>query len=886
VAPPPLTPRRGWRWPALVRGIRALRDPARADRDTDDEIRHFLDESAADLEAGGVPPAEARRRARLAWGDSVAIRESVRSSGWEHLAATLVDDVRQGARRLRRSPGFTTVAVLTLAIGVGASTAIFSAVNPILFAPLPYPAADRIGIVLENGRADVSTFAMYRALAEETRTFDALAAMRRWQPALAGRDVPERLEGQRVTSGFFAALGVAPAFGHDFTPDDDRPGAARVAIVADSLWRRRFAADPAIVGSTVRLDDTPYVVAGVMPAAFEDVLAPAAEIWTPLQYDPALPSDGREWGHHLRTIVRLADRQSLASATLDAAAAGRAMIAAHRPETYAPDTQVSIASLHGTLVAGVRPVLVAMTGAVLLVLIIACVNVTNLLLARGAHRRGEFALRAALGAGRARLVLHVLTESVLLAVLSAVAGVVFAVFAVRALVTIAPAALPRVAAIAVDGQVLAFALALATIAGLAFGTLPALEAAGRDPHRDIQDASHRSAGGHGRVRRLLVVAEVALALVLLVGAGLLMRSIGGLLSMPLGFETSDRLSLQLQLAGRRFNEPAAAARFHLQALDAVRRVPGVTAAAATSQLPLSGDRDEYGARFDEEGGRPADRFAVYRYAVSPGYFDTTGIPILRGRGIDEHDRRDAPAVVVISAALAAARFGGDDPIGRRLHVGSAGPFTIVGVAGNVRQASLAATDADAVYLSVDQTWYPETTMSYVVRAIGNPAALARGVEQAIWTLDKDQPIVRVATLSALVEASEAQRRFALRVFGGFAAIALGLAAIGIYGILAGGVSERRREIGLRAALGATRPQIIGLVVGQGLALAAAGAAVGLAVAAFVSRGLSTLLFGVSRLDPVTYGAVVALLALVAAAACAIPAWRAVRIDPSIALRAD
>jgi putative ABC transport system permease protein len=861
-------------------------NPAAADADADDEVRHFLDESQADLVARGVPAADARRETRTRWGHPMAIREVVRGSGWEYVAGTVAADVRQGARRLRHSPGFTATAVVTLALGVGASTAIFSAVNPILFAPLPYPAGDRLGFVLENGRANDTTFGMFLTLAAQTRVFDTLATIRVWQPAMAGADAPERLDGQRVTPGFFRVLGIAPAIGRDFTDADDRPGGGRVVIVANALWRRRLGADPAAVGRTIRLDDTPYVIIGVMPPGFEDLLSPAAQVWTPLRYDPALPPDGREWGHHLTTIVRLPPDVTVAAASREANAAARAMLQEVRPRTYGPDTQVSVAPLHDVLVGGVRPVLLAMAGAVLLVLAIACVNVTNLLLARGARRRGEFALRAALGAGRARLVRQLLTESVLLAALSAILGVAFAVFAVRALVAIAPAALPRAASIRVDGQVLAFALAIATLASLAFGLLPALEAAGSDPHRDMQESSSRTAHGHGRVRRALVAAEVALALILLVGAGLLMRSVNGLLAEPLGFQSANRLTLQLQLVGHRFDTPAAASRFYAQALDAVRRVPGVAGAAATTQLPLSGDRDEYGAQFPDEPGRAADILAVYRYAVSPGYFETTGIPILHGRAIDDRDRRDAPTVAVISAGLAAARFGSEDPIGHRLRVGPAGPFTIVGVAGNVRQASLSATDANAVYMSADQTWFVEPAMSFVVRTPGNPAALGHAVQQAIWTLDKDQPIVRTTTMKTLIEASEAQRGFALIVFESFAAAALLLAAIGIYGILAGGVSERTREIGLRAALGATCPQIVAMVLRQGLILTAAGGAIGVAGAAAASRGLGTLLFGVSRLDPLTYVTVAALLTAVACAACVMPAWRAVRVDPSIALRAE
>jgi putative ABC transport system permease protein len=872
-------------WRSLVRGARALVNPRAADRDADEEIRHFLDESAAELESRGVGAADARRAARAAWGHPIAVREQVRGSGWEHIVATAAADVRHGIRRLRRTPGFTLVAVSTLALGIGASTAIFSAINPILLASLPYPGAARVAAVLENGRADLGTFGMYRTIVTRTRAFESVAVVRRWRPAMTGVDAPERLEGQRVTASYFDVLGVAPAIGRGFTAEDDRFQGQKVVVLGDAVWRRRFAGDPSIVGRTIRLDDSPYLVIGVMPAGFENVVAPAAQVWTALQYDPALPSNGREWGHHLATVARLANGVSIDAASRETDAAGRAMLAEIRPATYDSRTRFSVEPLQASLVRGVQPVLLALAGAVLLVLVIACVNVTNLLLARGAQRRGEFALRAALGAGRARLVRQMLTESLLLAVMGGAAGLAIAAAAVRGLVAIAPAGLPRAGAIHLDGEVLAFAIGLTTIVGLGFGLLPAFDAAGTDPHRDIQDATHR-ATGRSRTRRVLVVAEVALAFVLLIGAGLLLRSVTGLLAVPVGFDASHLLTFQVQLVGHKFDSPGAGSIFYQQAVDAVRRVPGVIAAGAASQLPLSGDRDEYGAHFPEDTGQARTTMPVFRYAIYPGYLEAAGIPIRRGRAIDARDRRGAPLVAVISASLASARFGSLDPIGHQLRIGPAGPFTIVGVVGDVRQVSLASTDARAVYINAEQSWFDDAVMSFVVRTQGNPTAMSAAARDAVWSVDKDQPVVRVAAMTDLVEASASERRFALIVFEGFAIAALALAAIGIYGLLAGGVTERTREIGVRAALGATRAQIVGLIARQGVALTAAGAVLGLAAATGASRALTTLLFGVTPFDPLTYGSVVVLLAMVALLACAIPAWRAARVDPALTLRAE
>jgi putative ABC transport system permease protein len=446
--------------------------------------------------------------------------------------------------------------------------------------------------------------------------------------------------------------------------------------------------------------------------------------------------------------------------------------------------------------------------------------------------------------------------------------------------------LPRAGAIAVDTQVFGFAAAITTLIGVAFGLIPALLAVRSDPHLEIQRGSPRTAGGHRRTRSVLVVAEVALALVLLVSSGLLLRSLQRLFAVPLGFESARLLTMQLQIVGHRFDDAGAKQRIFDQALEAVRRVPGVLSAGFTSQLPLSGDRDEYGAHFEATPTQPADTYGVFRYAVSPGYIESAAIPLRAGRAFDEHDDADAPRVALISQSLAAARFPGGDPLGQRLRIGPAGPFTIVGIVGDVRQVSLALSDTNAVYISAAQSWFPDNPRSLVVRGRGDAAALAPAIREVVWSVGKDQPVVRVATMEELVAGSAAERRFALILFEAFAVSALVLAAIGIYGILAGSVTERTREIGVRSALGASRADIVALVVRQGMTLAGLGIAIGLGGAAAASRALITLLFGVSRLDPVTYLAVVSLLLGAAALACWIPAWRAARVDPTIALRAE
>jgi putative ABC transport system permease protein len=436
---------------------------------------------------------------------------------------------------------------------------------------------------------------------------------------------------------------------------------------------------------------------------------------------------------------------------------------------------------------------------------------------------------------------------------------------------------------------LAIGLGITTLIGLAFGVIPALQAARSDPHEHLQRGSPRAAGGHSRTRGALVVAEVALALVLLVTSGLLLRSLERLFAVPVGFDSAHLLTMQVQETGHRFDRDDARYRFFSRALDAVRQVPGVTAAAFTSQLPLSGDRDEYGALFDATPARPTGRYPVFRYEVTAGYAETMRIPLLQGRSLDEHDDVSAPLVALVSESVVKGWFHGADPIGQRLRIGGspeAPPYTIVGVVGDVKQRSLAMNEAGAVYHTAPQGRWVDSVMSLVVRTRGDAAALAPGVRQAIWSVDKDQPVVRIATMDALLAATAAERRFSLIIFEAFALAALVLAGAGVYGVLAGSVAERTREIGVRAALGASRANILGLVVRQAMTLTGLGIAIGLAGASAASATVRTMLFGISRLDPVTYAGVILLLAAVSAIACSVPAWRAVRVDPASTLRAE
>ena len=823
------------------------------------------------------------RRSTSAFWDALWIQRQ----RWED---DMFHDLRYGSRMLLKRPGFTLTAIFTLSLGVGASTAIFSAVNPILFESLPYPQAGQMMMLWDhgpNGTRQEVTFGTYREIAQRSRSFESLTVMKPWQPTLTGQGEPERLEGQRVSANYFQVLRVMPALGRSFDAfddRDDRPNGSKFAILTDKLWRRRFGADPGIVGRLISLDDDNYTVVGVMPNSFENVLAPSADVWTLLQYDPSLPTfESREWGHHLRMIGRLRSEIGRNEATRDIDSIARAQTPEFpRPAWSALKNGLIVNSLQDEITRDIKPALLAVFFAVLLVLAIACVNVTNLLLARGAQRRGEFALRNALGARRLRMVRQLITESLLLTFLGGALGMVVAEFGVRALVALSPPGLLQVSAIRVDAAAFGFAIVVTTLIGIVVGLIPALHAYRSDLVGSLQLNSRHNIGGQQLIRHALVVAEVALALVLLVSAGLLMVSLQRLFTIPAGFNASNLLTLRVQTSKRL--DTQATQRSFTQSLNAVRQVPGVTAVELTSQLPLSGDVDQYGVHFENDDPRLS--YSSFRYAVSPGYFEMMEIPLQRGRRLDIHDVAEAPLATVISESLAKHRFGNQDPIGQRVRLGpSDGPWhTIVGVVGDVKQTSLAASDLEAFYTTPEQWSFGDNTMSLVIRAVGNTANLTPAIRQAIWSVNKDQPILQVAMMNDLLAASEAQRRFALILFETFGLVALALAAAGIYGVLSYTVTERTREIGVRLALGAQRRNVLSLIVRHGLKLTLTGIGLGVLMALAVTRLLTNLLYDVSAKDPSIFGGVALVLIVVALLACYWPARRATRIDPLIALR--
>lgn len=818
-------------------------------------------------------------------------RPSSAGRRWLTIVESLAMDARLAARRLRRTPGFAAVTVAALGLGIGASTAIFSTVRPVLFAALPYPEPDRLVAIADAGGTagpvlDL-TFGTYREIAARSRSLAAATVMRTWQPTLTGLGDAERLDGQSVTADYFRVLGAGPALGRDFSPADDLPGAPAVAIVSDGLWRRGLGADPDRVGRPLVLDGAPVTVIGVMPPGFENLASPDARIWRPLAYDPSLPADGREWGHHLQMLARIAAGSDLDGVRRELASlAGRPVPAFSRPEWASLDGGFVVTPFQDQITMQVRPALRAVIGATGLLLLIAVVNVVSLVVARGLERRRELATCAAFGASRWRLLRPLLAEGLLLAGVGGSLGVVLAYALVDALVALDGFVLPRAGAIRVDRQALAFAAMLAGGIGLVAGCAPGLSVSAR---ASWWGPGVRVIAGHRRLRRGFVAAEVAVAVVLLVGAGLLLRTMQHLLSVPVGFRADGVLTLQVQTSGLRFRDAEDVRRFSDEVRASVQRIPGVLSVGLTSQLPLSGDADVYGVGTQEDFRLPADADrGAFRYGVTPGYLEAMAIPLVAGRAIDAGDRPGGPPVALVSARLAGRRFPDREAVGERIRIGGNDLLhTIVGVVGDVTHASFAGSPAEeAVYVPQAQWPFADRALWVVVLTSRPPGAMESEVRAAIGAVDPDQPVSRVAAMAQRVAAATARPRFVMRAFEVFAAAALLLATIGIYGVLAGSVVERAREIALRAAVGASRAAVVRLVLRQAGGMTAAGLAVGLGGALVMSRSLAVLLFEVAPVDRATYVGASALLLAAAGLGALVPAWRAAAISPAAALRPD
>ena len=810
----------------------------------------------------------------------------------DSLMRAFAGDVRHAFRLLRRAPGFTLLCVLTLGLGIGATTAVFSVVNPVLLRDLPYPSADRIVTVWERdpgGERSNVGWMTARDVTARARRFEATGVIGGWEPTLTGDGsvASERLTGQRVSSGFFDVLGVRPAFGRGITAENDIQGNHRVVVLAHEFWRRRFGGDSTIVGRTIPLDDIPHTVVGVMPATFDNVLEPDAQIWRALGYEETQPWACRTC-RHLRLVARMRDGVAVGAAEREADAILRALAAEH-VGSYT-GAGASVVGLQEQVTRAVRPVLAAVTGATVLVLLIALANVANLQLARAVRREEEFAIRTALGAGRGRLTRQLLAEGLVIAVLSGIAGLMLAWAALRMLLARLPGSLPRVQDVGIDGTVLLLALGVTLLLGIIIGVVPAWRQSAAGPFQALRASGRTAASSRRAARAVFVVTEVALALMLLVGAGLLGRTMVELMRVDAGFDPRNLLTLRVQSTGSAYPTSAATFAHHDRLRRTVGALPGVRHVALASQLPLGGMFDKYGIRAqDKPLANEALAPSADRYLVSPGFLEAMRVPLVRGRALTAADDDSTAApVLIVNEALAAEIWPGENAIGKRVQVGGVdAPWReVIGVVGNVRHHGLDDRETRQVYIPERQWFDASTQMVMVVRTTADPAALASTVREAVRSLDPAQPIVNVATMEQLVARSTAQRRFALMLFATFGAVALVLASAGIYGVLSGRVAERTREIGLRSALGAAPTDIVRMIVREGALLTAVGMVVGVAGAITLARFLGALLYGVRPVDPTTLAGVLAALTVVALAACLIPALRALRIDPMAALRAE
>jgi putative ABC transport system permease protein len=804
---------------------------------------------------------------------------------------TLIQDLRYGLRILVRSPGFTTVAVLTLAIGIGANSAIFSVVNTTLLRPLPYHEPERlVGLWEESPQLKEMSVSWpnYLDWKEQSRAFERLAATRAANATLTGEGAAERMDVREVTAEFLATLGCRPALGRDFSAEDDRPESEPVVIVSHGTWRRRFASDPGLVGRRLILDDTPTTVIGIGPPRFE-FYGVEPDLWLPLG---RRADRMQERGNHpgIYVVGRLKPGVSLEQARADLATIA-ARLEAQYPDSNSGHT-VGSRPMHEDVVGAIRPVLLLLLGAVGLVLLIACVNVAGLMLARAAARDREISIRAALGSGRPRLVRMLLTESLLLGTLGGALGLLLAFWGVDLLAALVQPSLPRLEPLSVDLPVLGFTLALSAATGILFGLAPALQMTKVDLQRSLKEGGRGSTAGRHRLRQGLVVAEVALALMLLIGAGLAMQSFQRLVRVDPGLDPRGVLTVRLTLPESRYPDEARRAQFLERALERLRALPGVDAAGMVIPLPFSGEGWQSNYLIE---GRPrpkkADEPTLDEFTVGPGYFRAMRVPLLRGRDFTPSDDARAPRVAIINQAMAERFWPGEDPIGRRIERGAsddpakANYLTIVGVAGDVRQYGLNLPAKAQVYRPHAQR--PLSVMHLLARsAAGDPLNLAPMLRREIATLDPDQPIYRVETMDRLLGRMVASSRLSMTLLLAFAATALLLASIGIYGVMAYTVTQRTHEIGIRMALGARRGDVLRLVVRQGMRLAVIGVLIGLAGAAALTRVMGSLLFGVSPTDPLTFAGVALLLSAVAALASYVPARRAARVDPMAALRCE
>jgi predicted permease len=880
--------------------LRSLFRRKRADEELDDELRDHLELATAQHVASGMTRDEAHRRARLELDGFEQTKERCRETRRVQALETILQDVRFAFRVLRKSSAFTLLAVFALALGVGASSVMFSAVDSILLRPLAYRDADRLVVILNHGNGPMApaNFIDYRA---QSKSFESMGAAQYWTPDLTGVDRPSKLWALQISSDILPLLGIQPMLGRVFVSEEDQTGHEFEVVLSYSLWQRQFGGDPGVLERQMSLDGHSYTIVGVMPAEFKfaPFWATRAELFAPLALGARATSRG---GNSLRIFARLAP-----GATLESARAELATITARLEQQY-PGTNkdVRIVPLKEKVVGNIRATLLTMQFAVAFVLLIACANVAHMLLARGAARTGEVALRSALGAGRARLLQQFLTESLMLALAGGGLGLLFAAAGIRALVLFRPADIPRVDGISLDWRVTLFTLGVSIATGIAFGVAPARQASRLDPVDALKEGGRSGESARkNRTRSLLVVTEFALALILLIGAGLMLRTLRALQAIDPGFDPHNLLTMIVSTAASPVSTvsgtssvssvsgPERTGAFYRETAERVRAIPGVVSAGFTNHLPLAGDL--WGYPFWIEGqpspalGEEPD--AAYRIAL-PGYFQTMGMQLLRGRTIEERDTATTELVAVVNEYMARRYWPNEDAIGKHFAMDNpakAGPekvkwITVVGVVKNAVRSDWAEPPEEEVFLPYSQNHGLGAYLTLVVRTAGDPGASAQAIESAIWSIDRDVTISEVQPMDAVVTRANSQAWFSAALLAAFAIVALLMSAVGIYGVMAYAVARRRQEIGVRMALGASRGDVLSGVLRQGMAMALAGAVIGVLGGLILSRLMGTLLYGVKASDPLTFAGAAALLTIVALTACYVPARHATRVDPMTALR--
>jgi putative ABC transport system permease protein len=862
---------------------------ARLEQQLDEDVRAHIEMLTEENLRRGMEPEEARYAAMRQFGNVSSMKEECRDRWSIRIIEELIQDIRYGLRQLRRNLGFTAVAVITLALGIGANTAIFSVVNSVLLQPLSYPNPSRLMMVYHVPPAKsfpgVTKFAVspanYLDWEKQNRVFERMAIIGFRGMTLNGTQ-PEAVRAAKVSAGFFAVMGVQPQLGRTFTPEEEQSGNANGVILGNAFWHAHFGSNRNIVGQHLRFDGQVYTVIGIMPPDFR--FPSFAQIWVPLAWT-AQERAVRD-NHNYMVVARLKSGTTITQAQTDMDLVSNRLAKAY--PNHDAGWGAVVVPLHEDLVGGVRPTLLVLLGAVGFVLLIACANVANLVLEKIIARRKELAIRAALGGSRSRVLRQILTESALLGTAGGAVGLVLAHFGVMLIVDFLPQSLPRAQGTSLDVWVLAFTFVISLFTGIAAGLAPAWHSMKADLNQTLKEGLGRtdSDSGGSRTSRVLVISEVALSLVLLTGAGLLIRTLWALRNASPGFDPHNVLTFTLRVSETKYSKPQERIQLFDRLLKGVHALPGVESVGAIDDIPLGGNNSNWPVAIE---GRPAGALAeqpeVDTVMVSPLYFRTMRVPLLRGRVFNESDTPAAQPVIVVSEAMAKRFWPGQDPLGRHLTTtfDPGASLEVVGVVGNVRDRGLANLSPVAtMYLPIFQL--SNTVLSLVVRTTVDPGSITSAVRNTVHQIDPDQPLQDVMSMDQIIDGSLSERRFSMTLLAVFAGLALLLATVGIYGVIAYSVSRRTHEVGIRMALGAEKTDVLKMVIGQGLKLALIGVAIGVAGALALTRFLSSLLYGVEPTDPVTFIAVSLLLVAVALLACYIPARRAANVDPMVALR--